>query len=72
MTDPLDFQFPERFDEPATKLIGASADPGLGHAEAQEDLPVLANLRAILLDYCDLVSWRIGPVLLEGRKELFC
>jgi hypothetical protein len=28
--------------EPVTELIGASADPGLGHAEAQEDLPVLA------------------------------
>jgi hypothetical protein len=28
--------------EPAGELIGAGADPDLGHAEAQENLPVLA------------------------------
>jgi hypothetical protein len=40
VTDPLDFQFAESFDEPVGELIGASADPDLGHAEAQDDLPV--------------------------------
>ena len=40
MTDPLDFQFPERLDKPVAKLVGTSADPHLGHAEAQDDLPV--------------------------------
>jgi hypothetical protein len=42
VTDPLDFQIPKSLDEPVAELISASADPDLGHAEARNDLPVLA------------------------------
>ena len=42
VADPLDFQIPERLDEPITELMGAGIDPDLGHAEAQHDLPVRA------------------------------
>ena len=42
VADPLYLQVPERLDEPVAELTRAGVDPHLGHAEAQNDLPVQA------------------------------
>ena len=57
VTDPLDFQIPERLDEPVAELTRAGVGPHLGHAEAQGDLPVqpLDNEKSVkfeLFRYC--------------------
>jgi hypothetical protein len=61
VTDPLDLQIPKRLDEPVAELTRAGVDSHLGHAEAQNDLPVQA------LDI-EQVDVRQDTVLAPGKE----